>query len=92
MRVNIDRVVKGRRKNGVCRAAARTGPRCTKLARRATVRANLVAGARVSVKIPGRPGGSRLSPGTYQLTVIVTDPTGNQGNTRTILLTVRAPR
>ena len=89
VRVNIDRLVPGRKRAGVCRSTAKTGVRCTKPVRRATVKATFTARANVRVKIPARPGGTRLAPGIYRLTVLATDPSGNRGNTRMVLLTVR---
>jgi hypothetical protein len=89
VRVNIDRLVPGRKRAGVCRTLAKTGVRCTKPVRRAAVKATVAAGANVRVTIPAKPGGKRLAPGIYRLTVLATDPGGNRGSTRIVLLTVR---
>lgn len=85
----VDRLIPGRRRAGRCRPAARSGPRCTAVVRRAVVTLTRGASRAATMRIPARLGGRRLAPGRYRITVTAKDPaTGRTAAARRALFTV----
>jgi hypothetical protein len=86
LQVTIAQRVSGRRVRGRCRAAARTGRRCSVL----VVRRRLSLSARSGPNaVPVRLAG--LKPGSYRLTIEPRDAAGNRGPAQSLALTVRRP-
>jgi Zn-dependent metalloprotease len=81
IRVQMQRLVPGRRSAGRCRPAATTGTRCTLIVTVRTVSARTSTGV-ASLRIAG-PGIRRLVPGRYRARVTSTDAAGNRSAVRT---------
>jgi hypothetical protein len=86
IRVQIQRLVPGRRSAGRCRPAATTGRRCTLIVRVRALGARTSTGA-ASLRIAG-PGVRRLAPGRYRARVTATDAAGNRSAVRTVAFRV----
>lgn len=79
VRFTVERLTKGRRAGGKCKARRRRGKRCT-IAKtlRGSFTVTGVQGAN-SIKFSGRLNGRKLKPGDYRLVATPTDAVGNAG-------------
>mgnify|MGYP001320519822 CR=1 FL=1 len=88
VRVRVEQIRQGRRRGGVCRPTALTGPRCTAFTVRGNLSKLLEPGASVAMVLPARIGGKVLPAGRYRLTVTATDDEGNVSVPRRLNLLV----
>jgi hypothetical protein len=86
--VVFDRLDEGRKKDKKCSKSAKKGKRCTLVKRiKGSLSQALPAGAS-AIDFDGKVGSAKLKPGSYRLTLTVTDSSGNKSAARTLTFAI----
>lgn len=83
LRVQVQRLTKGRRVGKACKTGRKKGKRCT-IAKTVLTKTYPAATGATKVKLTLRAGGKKLPAGSYRLVITPVDGAGNRGAARTV--------
>jgi hypothetical protein len=88
LEVVFDRLDKGRKKGSKCSKSAKKGKKCTVVTRVKGALTQALPAGLSRIGFDGKVGSKKLKPGSYQLTLTVTDSAGNRSAAKKLKFTV----